>query len=68
MRPPILEPTRMSRASTVPEPWSAVSRWNQLPAYTAAAAIAATTRTMMTTRLRLMITSPSRTTLAEARG
>src|SRR5208282_3614801 len=50
IRPPILEPTRMSRASTVPEPWRPASRWNQPMEYAAAPATPTTT-----TRIRMSL-------------
>src|SRR5690349_3905394 len=59
MRPPTFEPTRMSRASTVPEPCSVVSLWNQV-AKTAVAASAATIRIMKTHVLRFMASVSTR--------
>src|SRR6516164_8624684 len=67
MRPPTFEPTRMLRASTVPEPRSELSRRNQL-AYTAVAATTAATARMMKTRFRFMNESPAWVTTLSANG
>src|ERR1700761_1137399 len=51
MRPPTFDPTRISLASTVPEPCNDESRENQPSEYASPATIAANTTTMITTRL-----------------
>ena len=51
MRPPTFDPTRISRASTVPEPCNDESRENHPSEYAMPAKTAASTTTMITTRL-----------------
>src|SRR5437879_13520874 len=58
MRPPIFEPTRILRDSTVPEPWRALSRRNH-PAYSpvAASATAAASKIRMSLRFMKLVST-----------